>query len=402
MSRELLRLPAEPERVLAALRDALSGNGPALLPVPLSARADVAAPAAELATASAAELTTASAAELTTAPAAELRVARRIALVVETSGSTGRPKRVALSADALLASATFSDSVLGGAGQWLLALPVHYIAGLNVLVRSIVSGSAPVILPAGPFDPVQFARAAESMDAPRRYVSLVPAQLGRLLESAEALATLRRFDGILVGGQSTPTPMLERAAELGIALTRTYGSSETSGGCVYNGTPIGNTEVRVVDGQIELSGKVLAEGYLDEAYQDDVERSADAFISEHGQHWYRTGDTGSFENGVLTVTGRLDDVIISGGLKVSLAAIEQAVRAMPGQADAVVVRSPNDRWGEVPVVVTTHDVPLAELRQRLSGLLGPAAAPDRVVIVGDIPLLSSGKPDRRAIHRLAQ
>jgi len=249
---------------------------------------------------------------------------------------------------------------------------------------------------------MQFAQAAATMTAPLRYVSLVPAQLTRLLDTPETHAVLRRFDGILVGGQSTPAPVLQRAAELGLSLTRTYGSSETSGGCVYNGTPIGNTEVRVVDGQIELSGKVLAEGYLDENYRSDSERSAGSFITEHGQRWYRTGDGGEWANGVLTVTGRLDDVIISGGLKVSLAAIESVVRALPGQSDAVVVSAANDRWGEVPVVVTTHELPLTDLRDRLSALLGPAAAPDRVLVVSDIPLLSSGKPDRRAIHRLAQ
>ncbi|PRY67036.1 O-succinylbenzoic acid--CoA ligase [Glaciihabitans tibetensis] len=375
MTRELLRLPAEPETVFAALRDALSGSGPAVLPVPLAgAVASADAP----------------------------RVARRVALVVETSGSTGRPKRVALSADALLASATFSDSVLGGAGQWLLALPVHYIAGLNVLVRSIASDTSPVVLAAGPFDPLQFATAAETMDAPLRFVSLVPAQLTRLLDTPEALGVLRRFDRVLVGGQSTPGPVLQRAADLGISLTRTYGSSETGGGCVYDGVPIGNTEVRVIDGQIELSGRVLAEGYLDENFESDDERSAAAFITEHGQRWYRTGDGGEVVDGTLTVTGRLDDVIISGGLKVSLAAIEQAIRALPGQSAAVVVAAPSDRWGEVPVVVTTADVPLDELRERMSRLLGPAAAPDRVVVVGQLPELSSGKPDRRAIHRLAQ
>jgi O-succinylbenzoic acid--CoA ligase len=384
MTRELLRIPAEPERVLVALRDALSGNGPALLPQPLASGV------AEVGTAT------------STSNGSEIVVARRVALVVETSGSTAQPKRVALSSDALLASASFSDSVLGGAGQWLLALPVHYIAGLNVLVRSIASGTEPVMLPAGPFDPIQFAQAAATMTSPLRYVSLVPAQLTRLLDTPEALHVLRRFDRILVGGQSTPEPVRKRAAKRGIALTLTYGSSETSGGCVYDGKPIGNTAVRVVDGQIELSGRVLAEGYLDENYQLDDARSAGSFIAEHGQHWYRTGDAGTVVDGVLTVSGRLDDVIISGGLKVSLAAIEQAVRALPGQSDAVVVSSPNERWGEVPVVVTTHELALSELRERMSALLGPAAGPHRVVVVSDIPLLSSGKPDRRAILRLAQ
>jgi O-succinylbenzoic acid--CoA ligase len=386
--RDLQVLRAEPARVLAALRDALGGSGPAILPVPVPSHAAVTPPTASAPT-------TATAPPSSSPPPAT--VPRRIALVVETSGSTGAPKRVALSSDALLASAAASDSALGGAGQWLLALPVHYIAGLNVLVRSIASQTDPVILDPGPFDPLAFAAAASHLDAPLRFTSLVPAQLALLLDCADALPALRRFDNILVGGQATPAPLVARAAELGLTLTRTYGSSETSGGCVYNGVPIGDTRVRIVDGQVELSGSVLADGYL----MDDA-RTATSFVHEAGRAWYRTGDTGELVNDVLTVTGRLDDVIISGGLKVSLAAIEREVRTLPGQSDAVVVRTPSERWGEVPVVVTTTPLALDDVRARLAAALGPAAAPARVVLVDALPWLSSGKPDRREIHRIAQ
>lgn len=397
MTRELVTLPAEPAAVLAALRDALSGSGPAIMPRPLDEPerepASSTGPDGRDGSAGSAGPDGSDAAgEDAPAHPIPTEVPRRVALVVETSGSTARPKRVALSADALLASAAASDVVLGGAGQWLLALPVHYIAGLNVLVRSIASETEPVILPPGPFDPHVFAAAAAQLDAPLRFTSLVPAQLARLLEVDAAVAALRRFDRILVGGQSTPAPLLARAAELGVSVTRTYGSSETSGGCVYDGVPIGNTQVRVVDGQVELSGSVLAEGYL-----DDPERTEAAFIADHAQHWYRTGDGGSVTDGVLAITGRLDDTIISGGLKVSLAAIEEVVRALPGQSGAVVVSAPSERWGEVPVVVTERALELAPLRETLTAKLGRQAAPDRVVVVDELPRLSSGKPDRRAI-----
>jgi O-succinylbenzoic acid--CoA ligase len=383
MTRELLVLPAEPEPVLIALRDALSGAGPAIMP--------------RSAESLSAESVAAGAFPASALPAAALpaEVPRRVALVVETSGSTDRPKRVALSADALLASAAASDAVLGGGGQWLLALPVHYIAGLNVLVRSIASQTEPVVLPAGPFDPDAFVAAAGRMDSPLRFTSLVPAQLSRLLEVDGALRALRRFDRILVGGQSTPAPLLARAHELGLNLTRTYGASETSGGCVYDGAPIGNTHVRIVDGQVELSGSVLAEGYL-----DDPERTAATFVSDHAQRWYRTGDGGTVTDGVLSITGRLDDTIISGGLKVSLGAIEEFVRALPGQSGAVVVAGPSERWGEVPVVVTDRALELAPLRETLATALGRAAAPERVLVLDQLPRLDSGKPDRRAIGRL--
>jgi O-succinylbenzoic acid--CoA ligase len=387
MTRKLLVLPAEPGPVLIALRDALSGSGPAIMPRSAEALAGDAAPTPGSPT----DATPTNGSPATALPA---EVPRRVALVVETSGSTDRPKRVALSADALLASAAASDAVLGGGGQWLLALPVHYIAGLNVLVRSIASQTEPVVLPAGPFDPEAFIAAAAQMDSPLRFTSLVPAQLARLLEVDGALPALRRFDRILVGGQSTPAPLLARAQELGLSVTRTYGASETSGGCVYDGVPIGNTHVRIVDGQVELSGSVLAEGYL-----DDPERTEATFVSDHAQHWYRTGDGGTMTDGVLSITGRLDDTIISGGLKVSLGAIEDLVRALPGQSGAVVVAAPNERWGEVPVVVTDRPLAVAPLRETLATALGRAAAPERVIVLDRLPRLDSGKPDRRAIAR---
>jgi O-succinylbenzoic acid--CoA ligase len=376
---------AEPATVLAALRDALSGSGPAILPIPVATEWGVVAPPV--------------AREGRQVPSRAIpeTVPQRVALVVETSGSTSTPKRVALGADALLASAAASASAIGGHGQWLLALPAHYIAGLNVLVRSIASETSPVMLDPGSFDPLAFAAAAETMDAELRFTSVVPAQLGRLLSAEAAIPALKRFDRILVGGQSTPAPMLERARELGISLTRTYGSSETAGGCVYDGTAIGNTEVRIVGGQVELAGAVLADGYL-----DDEERTAATFVDDAGKRWYRTGDTGEVTDGILAVTGRLDDVIISGGVKVSVADVERVVRAMPGHSDAVVVGVPSERWGEVPVVVTTRPADLAELRATVGAALGVAAAPAMVVVTDAIPMLSSGKPDRVMIRRLAQ
>jgi o-succinylbenzoate---CoA ligase len=228
-----------------------------------------------------------------------------------------------------------------------------------------------------------------------RFVSLVPAQLRRLLETDEALGILRRFDRILVGGQSTPPMLLAQALELGLNVTRTYGSSETCGGCVYDGVPIGNTRARIADDQIEFSGSVLADGYL-----ADEDRTAARFRLDDGVRWYRTGDTGTLESGILTVTGRLDDIIISGGVKVSLADIQRLVRIQPGLADAVVISAPSERWGTVPVVVSPVAVDLAALRTAAKRALGNAAAPAAVVVVDAIPLLPTGKPDRRALAAL--
>ncbi len=353
--------------MLAGLREALSGSGPAIF-------------VGE------------------TAHPLPAEVPRRVALVVETSGSTARPKRVALAADALLASAAGSASAIGGHGQWLLALPTHYIAGLNVLIRSITSELDPVVLVGSSFDPLEFAAVSGTMtDTAPRFASLVPAQLSRVLAEPEAVTAAAGFERILLGGQQAPAALLEAAGAAGLAITTTYGSSETSGGCVYDGIPIGNTRARLFDGQIELAGAVLAEGYL-----EDDERTGQAFTVDEATRWYRTGDTGEVIDGRVLVTGRLDDVIISGGVKVSLADVERVVRGLAGQADAVVTRATSERWGEVPVVVTTRPIELEGLRAAVRAILGAAAAPDRVVVVEGIPFLSSGKPDRVGLQRLAQ
>ncbi|MET1043913.1 MAG: AMP-binding protein [Microbacteriaceae bacterium] len=355
------------EAIYPALRDALAG-GPAILPRPTPA--DPADEEAGL-------------------PAT---VPQRVALVVETSGSTGTAKRVALSADALLASAAASDALLGGPGQWLLALPTHYIAGLNVLTRSIAAETEPMTLAGDHFTPAAFIDATGRMEWPRRYTSLVPAQLSRLLDAPEAHPALASFERILVGGQATPPALLGQAAAIGARVTRTYGSSETSGGCVYDGVPFSSVEVRVVDGEIQLAGPMLAEGYL-----GDADLTAQRFVDG----WYRTGDTGEFENGVLRVTGRLDDVIISGGVKVSLGVVERVARELPGLADVVVVRAPHPAWGEVPVLVSEHPVDLDLVRAAVAASAGPAARPDRVLLVERMPLLPSGKPDRRLLAQVA-
>jgi O-succinylbenzoic acid--CoA ligase len=325
-------------------------------------------------------------------------VPQRVSLVVQSSGSTGRPKRVELSADALLASAAAAETFLESPGQWLLALPTTYIAGLNVVVRSITADTDLVTIGDGPFTAASFIEAANRMTEPVRFTSLVPTQLARILEVDVAAAALARFERVLLGGQAAPAGLLARAADRGIRVTRTYGASETSGGCIYDGSPVGATTVRITDGQVEIAGPTLAEGYL-----LDPERSDAAFYFDDGNRWYRTGDSGFLDGGILTVTGRLDDVIISGGVKVSLAEVEAAVASIPGLAGAVVVRAASEEWGEVPVVVSTVDVDLDTVRAHVAGQLGAAAAPAAIEVVELIPLLASGKPDRALLaSRLAR
>jgi o-succinylbenzoate---CoA ligase len=322
-------------------------------------------------------------------PAVDLpaEVAQRVALVVETSGSTGTPKRVALSADALLASAAASESALGGPGQWLLALPTQYIAGLNVLVRSLAAETEPVVVEGDHFTAAEIVDAAARLELPERFTSLVPAQLARLLDDPAAAAALARFDRVLVGGQALAAPVLQRARDAGVAVTRTYGSSETSGGCVYDGAPIGQTQVRVVDGEVQLGGPTLAEGYL-----GDDALTVERFVHDDGMTWFRTADAGTWDGERLSIVGRRDDVVISGGIKVSLGAVERLLHDH-GFPEAVVVRGADERWGEAPVAFITDDHDTAPATAAIEAALGPAARP-RFRRVSGIPSLPNGKPDR--------
>lgn len=332
------------------------------------------------------------------------------AVVVTTSGSTGVPKSVILSRDALTASALATAARIGD-GVWLLALPPSYVAGLQVLVRSIVADREPAWL-TGAFTAQAFSAAALMMLSTEHgervptYTSLVPAQLTKLLDAADhdstVLAALRSFETILVGGQAIAAVTLERAQDAGVRVVRTYGSTETSGGCVYDGRPLRGVSVRISDGEVLVAGPTLAEGYLGDAAATDA-----AFVrDDDGRRWYRTGDAGIIEDDVLRVRGRIDNVIVSGGVNVSLDRVERIVRTIPGLESAVVVGISDDRWGEASVVVVprgealrrSESVQLAEARAAVADQIGPHARPTRLVLVDDLATLPSGKPDRETIR----
>ncbi|WP_188241661.1 AMP-binding protein [Microbacterium thalassium] len=333
------------------------------------------------------------------------------AVVMTTSGSTGIPKSVVLSRDALIASALATADRIGD-GAWLLALPASYVAGLQVLVRSLVADREPAIM-AGAFTPQAFAATALMMASSEggarvpTFTSLVPAQLTKLLDAAgqdpSVLSALRSFQTILVGGQALPPSVLERAQDAGVRVVRTYGSTETSGGCVYDGVPLRGVELRISHGEVQVSGPILADGYLGEEERTD----ASFLRAPDGKRWYRTGDAGLLEDGILRVRGRLDNVIVSGGVNVSLDRVERIVRTIPGLASAVVVGVPDERWGEASVVVATRgealrrseSVQLEEARNAVKLELGPYARPARLVLVDELATLPSGKPDRETIRR---
>lgn len=388
-----------------------------------------------------------------------------IALVVGTSGSTGAPKQTALSVRALRASARaterfFADYPSVGSSkprrvvsedpaQWLLALPAHYVAGAQVLTRSVLAGTTPVVAASitdrVSFTPEVFLNAAERLSCARRFVSLVPTQVHKLLEAAEAnpalgseiYDALGQFTGILLGGAPASASLLTAARELGLNVVTTYGSAETAGGCVYSGVALPGVRLRVVPedagladspvvagaeaaGRIWLGGEHLASGYLG----DSARTASHFFVDADGCRWYRTDDYGSLtpsapnapENKsapALSILGRSDDVIITGGVKVSARAVAAVLESHPAVCEAAVMGIPDAHWGSaVAAAITLRGVSAAQsasdapratcdmLREFCTDKLGAAGAPKFLRILADFPTASTGKPDRQAIYSM--
>lgn len=314
------------------------------------------------------------------------------ALVMATSGSTGTPKGALLSPANLVSSADATHQVLGGPGQWHLALPAHHIAGIQVLIRSLLSGVEPTFQDVSQgFHVSDFATAAAELatTGDRVYTSLVPNQLIKAMETLQGIEALRLFDAILVGGAPISKDVLRAAREMNINVVTTYGSSETSGGCVYNGKPIPGASIRLVGERIHLGGPMVASGYRNVP-------DSDAF-SEPG--WFATSDSGVLDNGVLRVTGRLDNAIITGGLKIHPEVVEQAILDVPGVREICVVGVADPRLGQKIVAA-------------YSGTLTPAAViaalddlprwqlPRELRHLDTLPLTGPGKVDRVKVQKL--
>lgn len=325
-----------------------------------------------------------------------------VALVVATSGTTGRPKGAMLTPAALIASATATHDRLGGPGTWLLALPPQHIAGMQILVRSVLAGTVPaeLDLSAG-FDPAALPAAVGELGSGRRYTSLVSNQLAKALADPAAAESLAELDAVLLGGGPAPTTVLDAAADAGITLVRTYGSSETAGGCVYDGIPLDGVEVRIDDpgpageGRIVVGGNTLAMGYRNPPSPPDP-------FGEPG--WYHTDDLGIFDDsGRLRVLGRSDESITTGGLVVLPAAVEAVLSRHPAVADCAVFGLDDERLGQrvVVAVVASTAVPptLAELRDFVAASLDRTAAPRQLHLVDELPRRGIGKLDRLALRR---
>ena len=314
------------------------------------------------------------------------------AAVVMTSGTDADPKAVALTRTGMEAMAAAYSSAIDvtEADRWLAALPLTGVAGLAIVARSYVTG-VPAVIHEG-YATTAVAHAAQTDEA--SIVSLVPTALRRLLDSG---AAVDRFRVIIVGGAPIPDALKAKAQAAGARIVSSYGLTETWGGFALNRRPIQGAEVRIADdGEIEVSGPMVMAGY-----RLDREATADAF----NDGWLATGDIGTWDGTEVTVTGRKRDVIITGGVTVSPAAVERVLRTDPGIVDAAVVGKADDEWGErvVAYIVPSnpaHVPSLDHLRDLVKEHLPPANAPREIHPVAKIPRNQAGKIVRRDLeHR---
>jgi o-succinylbenzoate---CoA ligase len=381
------------DRMLGLLAAALDGSGPAILPLdPALPRAALARVLEEF---TPAVLHTPGGTQRLDLPAPARDAAGRAmaddtAVVIATSGSTGRPKAVELSGAALTASASASLRRIGTHPQqrWLCCLPTFHISGLGVLVRALLTGSDPVI--AAAVSP-QVLAASDCA-----YVSLVPTQLRRLLDAGKGPGQVQ---AVLLGGAAPGDTLLTDARAAGWRVITTYGMTETCGGCVYDFVPLDGVQVRITDEIVEIAGPTLFTGYLG---QPELTASVLA------DGWFRTADLGRWLPGDrLGIRGRADDVINTGGEKVVPGEVEAVLGTAPGVADVVVVGLPDPEWGEAVTAIVVPANPanppnLAVLRSSVRAVMSAYAAPRRLVLVSQFPLLPSGKPDRVAVRKLAE
>lgn len=394
-TRPLVRVPVPPgaegpARVLPALAAALDGSGPAIAPIPTVSSA-----------VSNDYVMTILAAVRADDPALPLESAD-VAVVVATSGSTGAPRGVLLTGAQLTA---LTDVVNGpGRPQWIAALPVTSMGGLNVLVRALASGREPVVVPsiggAGPFTDAAFESAVDVAGATTDdiRVALVPAQVSRLLSTDRGISALQRCTSILVGGAATRPSLRAAARELGITLTTTYGATETAGGCVFDGRPLPGVTV-TADGHpglLTISGPTVALGYRGEP---ELTRAG------FGPAGFRTSDLGEIgPDGTVTVLGRADDVVIIGGMNVSPVAVERVIADLPdivaAAAVSAIARSGEARLHAFIEVRDTASGAEDEARDEVTRRLGRAATPT-VHRVVRLPHLPNGKVDRRLLQQWA-
>jgi len=310
-----------------------------------------------------------------------------IALVVSTSGSTGSAKEVGLSTDAILASAKATNEYLGAApGQiWSLLLPLTHIAGINVLVRSLELGTTPLDL-----------RQHKGKYPDADFTAVVPTQLFRALNGDnELLEHLKSAKSVLVGGAALDPQLRKDASAAGIKVIESYGMTETCGGCVYDGNPLPGTKILIADsGLIWISTGSLATIYLNDP-------DGWGHLVEDG--YFQTSDKGEFRDGKLIVMGRSDDVIITGGENISLAAVEKVIRDTFTGVECAAFAIADTQWGEVLHLAIAGSVKpdKSEINEALSSQISVAAKIKGFLFIDKLPLTALDKIDRQRLIELA-
>jgi o-succinylbenzoate---CoA ligase len=311
----------------------------------------------------------------------------RVALIVNTSGSTGVAKEVGLSASALLASAKSANKFVGAKpGQiWSLLLPLTHIAGINVLVRSMELGTLPID-----------AREVSGKYPFADFTAVVPTQLFRALNGDnDLLEHLISAQAVLVGGAAMSPELREAATNAGINAIETYGMTETCGGCIYDGTPLDGTEFEIDEvGVISIASKSLATTYLNapEAWN---ERIRDGYLV--------TTDIGHIEDGKLIVTGRSDDVIVTGGENISLAQVEKLISNTFSGVDCAAFAIADSQWGQSLQLAIAGEVKpdQSAINEYLSSQISRAAKVKNFIYLSEIPRTSLGKIDRARLAQIA-
>lgn len=307
-------------------------------------------------------------------------VAEDIALVVETSGSTGEPKSVAISTAALIASTNAAHKYLGATpgDTWSLLLPTSHIAGLNVIARATALGTKVI----------DNRNVSSYIDAD--FISIVPTQLHRAVNGdAKLLEHLTAAEAVLVGGGAISDALRKSATDKHVKVVSTYGMTEMCGGCVYNQKPLDGVEVKVNSaGEVKLRGPMMASNYLNDQA---------GWNSLTSDGWFQTSDLGEFIDGKLKIHGRSDDVIKSGGEKISLTEIEDRFQKFFPGIDVVAFGVPDAEWGEKLCLGVTTNLSLTEVQAKFTGI----NSPKEIFVLEQIPRSSLGKVDRKALTKLA-
>lgn len=315
-------------------------------------------------------------------------VPSRVALVVNTTGSLGKIKEVGLSASSLLASAKASNEFIGAkvGDRWSLLLPLNHIAGLNILLRSLELGTIPL-------DYRDISNQGEHKYASADFSAVVPTQLYRALNGdTQLLNHLRSCHAVLVGGARLSSELRSQANDQGIKVIETYGSTETSGGCIYDGRPLKDVEIRITENQqLQLKGPVLAHSYL------NIE---EPLLDENG--WYKTSDHAHFEGESLVIDGRADDIFISGGENISLSSVEAVISAEFPSLEHAAFTIADPQWGETLCCAMTNSDSSIEvdIQRALGEAIGEAAKVKRFLYLTELPLIGIGKVDRTELQKL--